>query len=92
MLFSHLVVFLRPQLGVANILYNIITCDSTHERLIVFLPVGGRRNGVFLDGKVVGEFRSGQEARAYARLLVAQLQMETLGTQFRSDRLHADKR
>jgi hypothetical protein len=83
MLFSHPVVFLRPNCGVISILYIIITLEDSHGPLRVVLSTGGRKYGVFGDIKGVGEFHFGREALAYAQSLVATSLRDSSQTPFR---------
>jgi hypothetical protein len=68
----------------------MISLHDNSGRLIVVLPVGRRRYGVFVEGEWVGEFRSGQEALAYAQSLVAKSLTDAPGTHFRSGCLDVD--
>ena len=51
--------------------YSMIDFQDCRGRLIVILPMRGRKHCVFVEGKWVAEYRSGREALAYARSLVA---------------------
>jgi hypothetical protein len=65
--------FLRHEIVVTIILYYMIEIQDSDGRLIVVLPVRLRHAGsmacVFVDGRVVGEFKTVGEAARHAREL-----------------------
>ena len=72
-LFMQSVFVLRRTISITSILYIMIQLQDVAGRLIVILPMQARHSPrmyyVYINGKSVAQFRTCQEAMAYARSL-----------------------